>query len=316
MESRLSRQVPTPSLQAVSIGPEAASLQSEQGQGQVLAVLSSAIYLESLTGYVVALVEEDAPDGPLAVRVRKRKFPALLQRLHEHEGLEFHATHNGLDLADIVRLDWNSAAPWQPTTPRVMGSIDTRTAAARSLSVLVAQHVQQDGSGPVASCLEAVLSGRAPSFEALPVAGRLASSLSLFAAAVRRNDWSSAAQALTTMFGVGPGLTPSGDDVAGGLLATLCWQGVMLDGMLPDLHREASRRTNKISARLLWHAARGDLYAPAMQLGEALLAEQQGDIAGHAARLFAIGSTSGADTALGMAAGCLLGTRLNHKPAL
>jgi hypothetical protein len=68
----------------------------------------------------------------------------------------------------------------------------------------------------------------------------------------------------------------------------------------------APQRTNRISARLLWHAGEGTLYAPALDLGAALFGGDAAGVAAPTRRLFAIGHTSGVDLAVGLLAGMRL----------
>lgn len=116
---------------------------------------------------------------------------------------------------------------------------------------------------------------------------------------------SDAAQALT---GLGPGLTPSGDDILAGLTGTLAlaahWQ-VLPAALAPVVTALASLpvagRTTLLAAALRQGAARGWLPEYAGALAAALLA---GDAEGAALalpRLLALGATSGADLADGVA---------------
>jgi hypothetical protein len=65
---------------------------------------------------------------------------------------------------------------------------------------------------------------------------------------------------VTRLLGLGPGLTPLGDDILAGTLVTLSALGAM--GALKQLGRAvlagAPRATTLVSSALLWHAARGE----------------------------------------------------------
>jgi hypothetical protein len=118
-------------------------------------------------------------------------------------------------------------------------------------------------------------------------------------AAARAGDVVAVADAIG---GLGPGLTPAGDDVLAGLLL---WQRALLGPVAEArlLAAAASSRTNGIAAAFLHWAARGQSLAPAHDL---LLAAARGDRAGarRAARVLAgVGHTSGADLCLGLAWG-------------
>ncbi len=97
------------------------------------------------------------------------------------------------------------------------------------------------------------------------------------------------------LVGLGPGLTPAGDDVLAGALAALH----LLGG--PPLRVRAAGRTTTLSAALLACAARGEVLAQAATLLRALGGD--GAPAPAALALARVGHTSGRD----LAAGLLLG---------
>ncbi len=129
-----------------------------------------------------------------------------------------------------------------------------------------------------------------------------------------------AARALASLLGLGTGLTPSGDDLVAGILASLVWQSNL--GAIPapfakhlveSVREAAPGKTNHISARLLHHAGDGLLYAPAMELGAALLLGATDSIIAPARRLLSIGHSSGADLATGLLTGVVAGIEIEAR---
>ncbi|MEU6660239.1 DUF2877 domain-containing protein [Streptomyces sp. NPDC046821] len=101
------------------------------------------------------------------------------------------------------------------------------------------------------------------------------------------------------LVGLGPGLTPSGDDVlCGALLASRVWGGPL--GALSDAVADAARRTPLLSAALLRHAVRGECVAQAREFLRALCGE--GSLDDAARGLLAVGHHSGGDLARGVLA--------------
>lgn len=92
--------------------------------------------------------------------------------------------------------------------------------------------------------------------------------------------------------GLGPGLTPAGDDVLIGLASALTGRG---DPRADELVAAATGRTTDLALALLRHAARGEL------LGE-VAAVLAGGVASWR-RLLAVGHSSGAALALGLRMG-------------
>jgi Protein of unknown function (DUF2877) len=115
--------------------------------------------------------------------------------------------------------------------------------------------------------------------------------------AVGRGDLPAAVGALA---GLGPGLTPSGDDVLAGLLVVLAVAGH--DGR--ELRRAVDGApTHAISRAFLTWAARGQAVEPVHRLLDALAASDPAAVRRHQEAVLALGHTSGADLLLGLRVG-------------
>lgn len=118
------------------------------------------------------------------------------------------------------------------------------------------------------------------------------------------------------LLGRGPGLTPAGDDVLAGVLAStqLLAEAVGADptDRLVAVTRDvgaavaerAGRATTPISAALLHHAARGEVAVPVARLLRSLTGA--GALAPALDDVLAVGATSGHDLAVGVLAGATL----------
>lgn len=145
-------------------------------------------------------------------------------------------------------------------------------------------------------------------------------------AAVRMREPDSAADAACALIGLGPGLTPSGDDVVAGFLvglhhlavpreATRAGQALsaarahVRDRIGGRVLLEAPVRTTTLSAALLGHATRGQTAAEVTAVLNALSGRRP--LSPVLMRLMAVGHSSGYDMACGiLAAGrALLGQR-------
>jgi len=104
------------------------------------------------------------------------------------------------------------------------------------------------------------------------------------------------------ILGLGPGLTPSGDDVIAGALAALALSDA-LPATADEIIVAAQARTTSLSATLISAAARGQVVPQVAHLLRALAAgKRRTDINTLARRLFDVGATSGHDLALGLSA--------------
>ena len=298
--------------EAISVGPEVLFLRPGR-MGRVIAVLRNTVYLESDNEGIVGIVGGGAVDGPLSLRVEN--LESVLAALNGREGASFHATGESLEIDGSVSVGWTRAHRWVPELPSHVGTREDRVQAARALANEIARTRQAEGFGALVPYLPE-LSDCAGTVVAPPGNALLRITiyhLDQFSGAMREGCAEEAAEALASLLGLGPGLTPSGDDLVAGILAMLVWRARLggatvgatrrvapTSGLVHWVRAQAPLRTNRISARLLWHAGRGSLYAPAMAVGAALLGGNPDAIRGPAQRLFSIGATSGVDLAAGM----------------
>jgi hypothetical protein len=107
---------------------------------------------------------------------------------------------------------------------------------------------------------------------------------------------------VTDLVGLGPGLTPAGDDVLAGMLVALHHHPALRDPVAAEVSRLAPTRTTALSAALLRHGADG-LALPAVVDVADVLAGHGDDLRTPVARLVAVGHSSGAALAHGLLRG-------------
>jgi len=118
------------------------------------------------------------------------------------------------------------------------------------------------------------------------------------AGALARSDVSPAYGVL----GLGPGLTPTGDDIVAGAFAVLAIAGRLDDAVRAAVDAHAHTRTTALSAALVAAAGRGEMIPQAARLLASVAAGgPRPQVAAAARSLFAVGSTSGHDLAAGLA---------------
>lgn len=119
--------------------------------------------------------------------------------------------------------------------------------------------------------------------------------------AVARGLQSGQADAALGVLGLGPGLTPAGDDAIAGAVAVLTLLGRLDDSVRDAVQSCARTRTTALSAALVAAAGRGEMIPQAAQLLSCVTTGDAQRIAAAARTLFGVGSTSGHDLAAGMA---------------
>jgi hypothetical protein len=195
-------------------------------------------------------------------------------------------------LGDSMRLSIEHARRWQPPALVATTSAQLSTAA-RGLVARIAEIGEPEGLG-------AMLVGHVPSF---PLDGAVKMAREL-AEACAANDPDAAVSAAMPLLGLGPGLTPAGDDFVGGAFFARVVLNEIRANDNADWQRAASavmtaarERTHPISVALLGDLVAGEGYAALHDLAVALTT---GVSDFHAAqRLTRIGHSSGWDVLAG-----------------
>jgi hypothetical protein len=119
-------------------------------------------------------------------------------------------------------------------------------------------------------------------------------------------DTASVTRAARRLAGLGPGLTPSGDDLLAGFVAAWTLLGAALG--LGAAARErvpaavlagAESRASALGRAWLRHASRGELLEPMTRLVAAMLAPEPGDLEAATRGALAVGASSGTDWMVG-----------------
>lgn len=228
---------------------------------RVLGVFPTAVYLLADNGAVLAVCAADAVRLPNAVVL------AIPQRAAPFAGIR-PSDPARIGCGDLRIGDFavRVARWWVPRAPRPPhGSVDLRDA----LAVCAAR-------------------------TGLPAVGRTA--LADFARNAAHGDETGADEAARALVGLGPGLTPSGDDALCGALLALAGRPAAA-ALGARFAAGAPGRTTALSAALIGHAARGEGCDEVVDVIDA--ARGHAALGPALARLLEVGHTSGADLALG-----------------
>jgi hypothetical protein len=257
-----------------------AALERTEGRATVLATLTESIYVTA-ADEILWLGRSGAT-------------------LHGRAALVATLPRPGRDVA----LDLSAARSWRPAVTHVTReSLPTIVAGTRRLAGARAADAPADGFG-------ALLAGAAPAF---PLAGAVSAARAL-AEACAADDPSAAARAAEPLIGLGPGLTPAGDDYVGGAFFARVLLGAAGSRDVAGWTTAAARvralaaeRTHPISAALLSDLLAGEGHGPLHELAGALIGNASLATALAAARrLTALGHSSGWDMLAGFA-GAIMG---------
>ena len=200
-------------------------------------------------------------------------------------------TGDSLDVDGATRVetsfDLRAAREWRPRS--LDHAIDSAVLAreSRRLAGLVHDVGRPDGFG-------ALLAGQRPAFPLDHAEERARR----FLDACARNDPAAATAMGEGLLGLGPGLTPSGDDLVGGAFFARRLIGGWEDAAAV-VRARAHERTHPISATLLGDLLDGSGHAPLHDLAQALTRSDEAAALDAAARLVRIGHSSGWDILTG-----------------
>jgi hypothetical protein len=257
-----------------------AALAAAGGRARVVAVLTESVYL--------AAGEEMVWLGGAGSALHGR---AMLTSGSPAAALHAHARADVL-VDDATARVWTP--PAVPPTARA-----TWLAAGQRLCERVAAIGSPQGFG-------VLLAGACPEF---PL-GAAADPARALARACAADDPVAASHAATALVGLGPGLTPAGDDLVGAAFFARAIAGLATDPAWPEaaahVCAQARTTTHPISATLLADLCAGAGHAPLHDLAAASAAGDDPALLDAAARLVRIGHSSGWDMLTGFVAG--LGT--------
>lgn len=276
------------------------ALQSERVRGRVHSVFDRAINIADEACGLFTLACRGLDDAPatLVVDVASWEDVGLAA------GDEVAAQDGMLRLGPQLEVRLAGCAPWARQLPMFPAHREGLAARLQDARSLLERHAQ--GGGMVAH-------GHGSEFESA-VTAALALRSSKLLAALACTDFASARAHARSMIGLGPGLTPAGDDFLLGLFAVLNIPRSPCEGWLAGgagLAAEAGDATNPISHAALAHAAQGRVRESIVDFIEGLLRGRGDGLAVALRRVLAIGATSGADIACGV----LAGLELNLKHA-
>jgi hypothetical protein len=267
--------------QGTCIGARAKRLVTVPGfSGRVLAVLSDVAYLSGRDGEILWLFRDGVP-----LHGRGILLSLPLQCLHSGQGfwVEGHSLKIGRDLA----IDLDRAAKWTPDSPRPweIGPFVRVNDLVWQLLGTISPTISDDGPGQVILGLSSILKGSnempfPPESWQRPI---LSSVFGMMRHCLE-GGLSEIEISGRELIGLGPGLTPCGDDFLGGIMFVTHWLQETCPGELQveartmlDLVQWAKNRTHPISHAILADLAMGEGPEPLHNLLRLLLKGEEYD---------------------------------------
>jgi hypothetical protein len=218
----------------------------------------------------------------------------------------------GLEVPRIdLHIDLAQATRWSPRLRRPDGGIERAADRWRGRSN-AAWAIGRDRAAT--GGLGTVLRDEPDDAHDLGVARRARAILVELRVALLAGDRVAAVRAARGLIGLGPGLTPSGDDLLAGIEVALHALGAPAAGFIGGALEDVDDRTTAVAATLLRHAASGEFAERFHATLAAFLAEDDAALPAAIDRAVAWGATSGTDSLLGMLVGLDIATSQSQWP--
>ena len=302
--------------------------------GEVFAAYDHSCYVQMADGRMICIADGCLDDGPITVRVASAPhvdFKALGVRL----GMPLHMEGGDWLLGDDILLRISGAPRWVPPAISGFASPATVRNRLRTLGRCLERDVPAAGLASLVRHAEDLADGRPINLDRVSHLARLASQrLAELVQGVKARNERQIDDGVCGLIGLGPGLTPSGDDLLAGLMiglittpdswgrATQAHQverplGKVLSEATAELTRailrHAATGTTQISNALLSHAVQGVGSDSVHRLLQALLQRDDAPEPTPAAlQITRTGHTSGWDCLAGILLGIHIGIRLRE----
>jgi hypothetical protein len=296
---------------AKQIGSKAKALLALPGfTGKVLAVLSTTIYLRSEGGEILWVSREGLP-------MHRRCVQGSFRSDSIWTGQSFFTQVPFLRIAGELTIDLDQATEWKPfgVRPKPTEPLTRVNLSVRRLLEMISKFENAKGIGQMIPLISALVNhSEFPNFDQMPLLARARSSILGLGRACSKLDMKEVTQRGKELVGLGPGLTPSGDDFLGGLLFTahslkmtypkdFDWEEEPVAALIDWAHTQ----THPISHAILRDHALGHGPEPLHEVVASLLNGEDLDRTMKGVRrLLGIGDTSGWDILAGMLTGMLL----------
>ncbi len=268
-------------LAARSLAPAAGRWLEDTQTARILHLFRRACNLVNQSGEILSLVTPELGNGPFALVLETTDFEA---HLTAESPIRIHT--DSLTLGPL-EIDFAAAFLWQPIP-------DWHTAASSNSIIGYAQVVQSLLAVEAPPDSLAALQYQPATTLAAPLAARARAAIPQLAEHATR------AQAAHALAGLGPGLTPAGDDFLVGFMhAAWACQPQNALALCEPLAARAAPRTHALSRAWLAAAARGEAGEVWHTFLKALTQADKAAVLAAARSILPTGHTSGADALAG-----------------
>ncbi len=303
-------------LRATSVGSVAGRRISKHGEiGHVHSVFRGVINLLTRDDHLASVVRSDIGKGPINIVTNMAPDKSMLSvGVKPHDIVIRKA--DSLFVGSALKIFDASAKEYKP--PKKLGTPLLPLGEIRKNLVTMKRTIASSGRfgglGGLVKHLNHKGIDIADGNNLNPYARAALNSLSSLLKAIREGQAEDIGVQAGRLIGLGPGLTPSADDVLSGLMASIYLASLNLsrdtrsaEQVNHEIMSRVAKKTTKISEEYLVLAAAGETIEPVSILMKRLLTAKGSDVKDATENVLSVGETSGTDMALGI----LLGTHLS-----
>lgn len=295
----------------VSIGKSArALLRKEGGIGRVHSVFDRTFYILTGNSRLMAVVGCQQYNAPINLRIG---FPEEVRMKDQvRRGMLVRRSGDKLLIGYNLSVCLRKLKVWRPRELSLK-VLDARRLLriVEKVEHLALRHIPAEGLGELIAYRRYLVSNNLDEIPSnVSIISRAAGRIAGLIQAVRKHDAFGIKKNAIDLIGLGPGLTPSGDDFLVGFFGSLIFSmksyrhcPSFISRLLRELVFEASSYTTRVSEEFLRHAADGDTAEPINDLLTAMLQNETQQLDLLTSRVIHIGETSGSDLMLGILSG-------------
>jgi len=297
-------------INAISVGSCALKILKDGAVGEVHSTFERAFNV-LISGELVGIARRDVPNDPFNIITDVEPNHSMQSLVDKGERIR--VDEDLLKFGKELTISLNRADIWRPKHG-VEKPIDIELVKSNLSLLKELASWRNEGFGQLVLQVEDVISGAPCNDRQLNQVSRSGlPNIKSLVSAVRSEDLELVRQSAKNLVGLGPGLSPSGDDLLAGFMAGLRWTVNSFNGnvdRVDEINRtiaHVAEGTTMLGKQLLIRAAAGEVNEAVEGLLEAILAGQIEEVRTATEKVLAIGETSGVDSIVGILLGSLLG---------
>jgi hypothetical protein len=303
-------------IHAISIGQTAFLIAKSNNLGKIHSTFERTFNLR-IGDTLINIAQSDIPRSPISIIIDI--FPNRnMFSLGIEKGMPVRMARDWLLINNEIEIFLGNAKLWQPKT--CVEKCVNLEIFERNLELaksLIVNKKREEGVGQLSSGIGKILNGKFPLTSCLnPVAKVALPHIINLVKMIRSGELAGVKKVSQSLIGLGPGLTPSVDDMLTGFMVASWWFANSFDKNAIRIRKvneaiiSCANGTNLLSQQLLRHAARGETNETVEDFLKAIFVGKPTNVKVKTERVLEIGESSGMDMMAGLLLGLYLGLKM------